>query len=151
MTPRDRPPHRDPVLIGLVAAGGAVGSVLRWVLALLLPHEHGGWSWATLTVNVVGAFLLGWLLEAVARRGPETTRLRRLRLPVGTGVIGGFTTYSSLALELTGLLDDGAWALAAAYAATTLLVGMLAALLGVLVGNRTPPSTLGRLLRAGAR
>ncbi|PFG44709.1 CrcB protein [Isoptericola jiangsuensis] len=147
--PDARPPHRDPRLLALVAAGGALGSVLRYAVALALPHASAGWPWPTFTVNFVGAFVLGWLLETLARRGPESPRLRAVRLFAGTGVLGGFTTYSALGLELTRLAQDGAWGVAVAYAAATLAVGTTAALAGVLLGSRTPPGTLGRLLRAG--
>jgi CrcB protein len=143
-----RPPHRDLRLLALVAAGGAVGSCLRYAVGLALPHPTDGWPWPTFTVNVVGAFLLGWLLEALARRGPESRRLRAVRLFAGTGVLGGFTTYSALGLELTRLAQDGVWGTAVTYAAATLVLGATAALLGVLLGSRTPPSTFGRLLRA---
>ncbi|WP_418275608.1 fluoride efflux transporter FluC [Isoptericola jiangsuensis] len=146
--PATRPPHRDVRLVALVAAGGAVGSCLRWAVGLALPHADGHWPWSTFTVNVIGAFLLGWLLEALARRGPETPRQRRVRLVAGTGTLGGFTTYSSLALDVTHLADGGTWVVASVYAGATLLLGTVAALLGVLLGSRTTPSTTGRLLHA---
>ena len=133
-----RPPHRDPALLGLVALGGAVGSGLRYAVSLALPAEQDGWPWATFAVNLVGAFALGWLLEAIAVRGPETVRLRRLRLFAGTGVLGGFTTYSALALDVETLLSGGQWHTALAYGGTTLVLGLVAALLGVLAGLRTP-------------
>nr|WP_216645816.1 CrcB family protein [Isoptericola halotolerans] len=127
-------------MLGLVALGGAAGSAARYVVALVLPTQAGGWPWATFTVNLVGAFALGWLLEALARHGPETDRRRRLRLFAGTGVLGGFTTYSALALDVETLLADGQWPTAAAYAGATLLLGLVAALLGVLLGLRASGS-----------
>ncbi|WP_402469798.1 fluoride efflux transporter FluC [Isoptericola aurantiacus] len=142
-----RPPHRELRLVALVAAGGAVGSVGRYGVGLLLPHGTAQWPWGTFAVNLLGAFVLGWLLEALARRGPESPRLRRTRLFFGTGVLGGFTTYSSLALDISQLVDDGAWQVAASYAGATLLLGTLAGLLGILLGLRTPPTVIGRLLR----
>jgi len=126
-------PHRDWRLVGLVAAGGAVGSTLRYLVALALPAAEHGWPWATFAVNLVGAFLLGWLLEGLAARGPEGPRRQRVRLVAGTGVLGGFTTYSSFALELDRLLVSGNALLALGYAVGTVALGMLAALLGVLV------------------
>ena len=145
--PPARAPHRDWRLVGWVALGGAVGSVLRYAVALATPAP-GGWPLGTLAVNVVGAFLLGLLLEAVARRGPETRRLQRLRLTLGTGVLGGFTTYSSFALEADQLLRDGAAPLAVGYLAATLVLGTLAALAGVAVGARTPRGPVARRLHA---
>jgi CrcB protein len=136
--PDVRPPHRDLRLLALVAAGGALGSCLRYGVGLALPHDGGGWPWSTFAVNVVGAFLLGWLLEALGRRGPETLRQRRLRLFAGTGVLGGFTTYSSLVLDVTEVGDGSSWVHAAAYAGTTLLLGTLAAVLGMWLASRGP-------------
>ncbi|WP_342586075.1 fluoride efflux transporter CrcB [Xylanimonas protaetiae] len=141
------PPHRDPRLLGLVALGGAAGSVARYAVALALPPTGSGWPLGTLVVNVVGALLLGFLLEALARRGPESRRLQRLRLTLGTGVLGGFTTWSSFALETERLLHDGAVLVAVGYMAATLVAGTLAAVVGVLLAQRVPPSSTGRLLR----
>jgi fluoride exporter len=87
---------------------------------------------ATLAVNLLGALLLGALLEALARRGPDTGRRRLLRLGLGTGVLGGFTTYSTLAVETATLPT----ALAVAYLAASVLLGAAAALAGVLLGRR---------------
>jgi len=136
-------PHRDLRFLGLVALGGAVGSVLRHAVSLAAP-QPGGWPLGTLVVNVVGAFALGLLLEVLAGRGPETRALRRVRLTFGTGLLGGFTTYSSLALEVERLVADGALAVALGYAAASLVVGTLAALLGVALGSRVPRSTTSR-------
>ena len=137
---RPRPPHRDPRLLGLVALGGAAGSVLRYGVWLATP-QPGGWPLGTLAVNVLGAFALGVLLEVLAGRSPQTPAARRLRLTLGTGLLGGFTTYSSLALEVERLLSDGATAVALGYAATSLVVGTLAAVLGVALGARRPRAT----------
>lgn len=119
-----------------MALGGALGSVLRYLVSVALPGG-GGWPWGTLAVNVVGAFLLGWLLEALAMRGRESERLRRARLFAGTGVLGGFTTYSTLALETYERVAFSAWAPGLAYVLVTLVLGTLAALLGVAAGRRT--------------
>lgn len=148
-----RPPHRYPALTGLVALGGAVGSVTRYGVALALPDaaRTGGWPLATLTVNVVGAFFLGWLLEALGRRGPETPRLRRLRLGIGTGVLGGFTTYSSLALETERLLAGGATGAALGYVAVTLVVGTAACVTGIALGARRPGARRSNAGRSRAR
>ncbi|SDR82969.1 camphor resistance protein CrcB [Paraoerskovia marina] len=125
-----RPPYATGSLIALVALGGAVGTAGRYGLALALPVV-GGWPIATLTANLLGAFLLGLLTEALVRRGPETTGLRRLRLGLGTGVLGGFTTFSSLAFEIERLVSGGTAGVATAYAAVTLLGGFLACFAGI--------------------
>ena len=128
-------PHRDPRLLLLVGAGGAVGTLARWALASAVPVV-AGWPSATLAVNLAGAFVLGLLLESLLRRGPETPRLRRWRLGAGTGFCGGLTTWSSFALETERLLTDGRSATALGYAATSLLGGLVAVVLGVALAAR---------------
>ncbi|MFE1538284.1 CrcB family protein, partial [Corynebacterium bovis] len=96
--PADRPaalpPYLRPAAVATVAGGGALGSVLRWC-ATTLPG--GGDLGPLLAVNVVGALLLGLLTTVLARSGPDTGLRRTLRLGLGTGVLGGFTSYSALA------------------------------------------------------
>jgi CrcB protein len=146
-----RAPHRDWRYIGLVALGGACGSVARylltaWATALLTvpwapPAGTGPASpqfpVGTFLVNIVGAFALGYLLEALVLRGPETVRRRKIRLGIGTGVLGGFTTYSALALETQHLLADGSAWLALLYVALTLVGGTAACLGGIALAART--------------
>lgn len=110
-----------------VIAGGALGSVLRYSVALAVPVVDR-WPLPTGIVNVLGAFVLGFLM---ARCRPTL-----LRLAVGTGVLGGFTTYSTFALELNRLLADGLAATALGYAAVTLVLGTAAAFLGHWLGAR---------------
>ncbi|WP_371740714.1 CrcB family protein, partial [Frigoribacterium sp. CFBP 13712] len=85
--------------IGLVALGGTIGTGLREALALSFPAAPGSIPVTILLINVVGAFALGLLLESLMRRGPDAGRRRDLRLFIGTGVLGGFTTYSALAVD----------------------------------------------------
>ncbi|MFW6775026.1 CrcB family protein [Nocardioides sp. CPCC 205120] len=142
--PATAPPSRPPLTdVLVVLVGGATGTAARAAATLLAPTPHGGVPWAVGVVNVTGALLLGLLLGSLAGR-PETGRRRRTRLLLGTGVLGGFTTYSALAVDTVLLLDDRALA-AAAYAAGSLLLGLVAAGLGLLVGAR-----LGRADRRGA-
>ena len=132
-----RPHHTDPLLVASVAAGGALGSLARYGLSHALP-ARGGWPVGTMAENLVGAFLLGLLLQALLRRGHETARLRWLRLTLGTGVLGGFTTYSAFALELHGLLGGGRWGLAAGYALLSVVGGTLACVGGVALAGLLP-------------
>lgn len=126
-----RPPVVSlPVAVGLVALGGAVGSALRATVAVMLPGTPLG---ATLAVNVLGAFLLGLVLEWLAASGERLGERRRagVRLLLGTGVCGGFTTYSAVTEHAAELLRDGDATVAAAYVLVTLLLGALATLAGV--------------------
>jgi CrcB protein len=123
-------------LLLLVGVGGALGTLARWAVSTGIPAV-AAWPLATLAVNLLGALLLGFLLESLRRRGPETPRLRRWRLGAGTGFCGGFTTYSSLAVELDRLVSGGDAAVALGYAAVSLVGGVLAAVLGIALAART--------------
>lgn len=128
--PRGRRNHHLG-LVGLVAAGGVVGTSASYATTLWLGTAGSGLPTATLAVNLVGCFLLGLLLEALGRRGPETTRMQRARLTLGTGVVGGFTTFSSLAEELALLVHEHAGGIAVLYAAVSVIGGLVATVLGI--------------------
>ena len=132
-----RPPHLRVHLLGLVFAGGATGTLARWSVGVAMPHlTHV--SAATFGVNVVGAFVLGALLGGLARPGPDEGRRRALRLTLGTGFCGGFTTYSALANDTDALLRAGLVGHALAYALGTLVLGLAASALGIAVARRRP-------------
>ena len=120
-----------PAALALVACGGAVGGLLRFVAVTLLPHDPGAWSWATLLVNTVGAFALAALLGVLARRPSE-----RVRLLVGTGLLGALTTFSGLAVDAVLLADAGRPGTAAAYVVVSLAALLGAAVLGARVVRR---------------
>lgn len=130
----DPPPHTRWSLIALVALGGAIGTAVRAALAQALPTVDGI-SWTVLAINFVGAFCLGLLLDALARRGPDVGRRRVLRLFVGTGVLGGFTTYSTLADDTARLLDVGRWAAGSGYALLSVVLGLAAVVAGLAVAG----------------
>lgn len=141
-----KPHHLTPTLVGLVFAGGMIGTFARYSLNTAVPAQ-GGWPTSTFTENVVGSLLLGALLEGLLRRGPESARSRQVRLAVGTGVLGGFTTFSSLALDIERLLSHGSIMIASTYAVATLVVGLGACLLGVALAARGHRWRQGRLPR----
>ncbi|WP_308117461.1 fluoride efflux transporter FluC [Rhodococcus rhodochrous] len=118
--------------IAAVALGGFAGTAARFGVGELFP---GAWPVATFAINVVGAFLLGLLLEVLVRLGPDTSWRRLLRLGVGTGALGSFTTYSALAVDADLLWRDGRPELAIGYAVGTMLVGLAATALGVVAGS----------------
>jgi len=134
-SPPVRPVHLRWSAIGLVTAGGAIGTLARYLVSLLVP-EWGGMPVPILIINVVGAFLLGWLLTSLARGGADTGRRRMLRLFAGTGILGGFTTYSTFAVGADGLLAaDRPW-IGIAYAVATVVVGAAASVAGIALGAR---------------
>lgn len=110
----------------LVAAGGTAGTAARLGLGLMLP-DVGGFPVAVLVANVVGALLIGLL----AARLPATAELR---LALGTGVLGGFTTYSAFMTGTLSLWAD-APVIAVAYAVGSLTLGLAAAALGLRLGR----------------
>lgn len=128
-----RAPGR-PLLVLVVAVGGAVGTVARAWLAQTWAHDPDQLPVATLTANVVGAFLLGVLLERLVAAGEETPPRLLLRLGLGTGVLGGLTTFSGLALDTVTLVRADAVALAVAYAVGSVAVGLVACVAGVRLG-----------------
>jgi CrcB protein len=127
--------HLSPGFIVLVAVGGAAGSIARYGVERLLGTSDG-LPVGTLTVNLTGAFLLGVLIEVLALRGSDAGHRRAARLLLGTGFLGGFTTYSALAVEADGLLRDGRAGLGLAYVLATVVVGLLASLAGVLAARK---------------
>lgn len=126
--------------IGTVAAGGAVGTGSRYLITLFVPR-WAGIPLATLGINVVGAFLLGLLLELLASHRPVTDWSRRIRLGLGTGSLGGFTTYSALATE-TVTLGSTHPGLAIGYALGTVIIGAAATIAGIWLARCLPPPTL---------
>ncbi|MGH1562407.1 CrcB family protein [Mumia sp. DW29H23] len=129
-----RAAYGRPLLVLVVALGGAVGTLARAGLSELWPHDGDALPVATLTANLVGAFLLGVLLERLLAAGEETPPRLLLRLGLGTGVLGGLTTFSGLALDTVTLVRADAVALAAAYAVGSVVLGLVACLAGVLLG-----------------
>ena len=125
-----RPPHLSLPMLAVVAAGAVPGTAARYALALHWPVRTGAWPWATFTVNLLGALALGFLLEALARRGPDVGRRRLARLGVGTGFLGAFTTYSAFATETDLLVHAAAPLLAVGYAVASVVGGLLAAVAG---------------------
>lgn len=129
------PPHFQPLLVLYVFLGGCAGAYMRYLVGLALPPSNG-WPVATITVNLLGAFVLGFLLEGLARLGDDKGILRAVRLFVGTGFIGAFTTYSTFAVDINSLANSHLVAEAAEYMLATLAGGVILAGLGIQVAAR---------------
>ena|SRR5450830_664104 len=138
-----RPPYMQARLLALVVLGGAAGTTVRWSLGQAFAPSPGHWPWVTFAINLTGSFLLGLLLETLVRSGPDAGWRRAVRVGVGTGVLGGFTTYSTFVVEVDRLVATGhAW-IGSAYAVLSILIGVLAALAGIGLARTLPPVRVG--------
>lgn len=125
-------PHLAPPVIAAVFAGGCTGGLARYALTLALPASSYAWPWAVLLANVGGAFVLGLLLVLLLEVWPGTTLVRPF---LGTGFCGGFTTMSSVVVTTDRLAAHDRPGMALAYVATTVVAGLAAAGLGLLLGR----------------
>ncbi|MGA1803622.1 fluoride efflux transporter CrcB [Rhizobium sp. HT1-10] len=117
----------------LVAFGGAIGSVLRyyvgvWSLRLAGPT----FPWGTLTVNVVGSFVIGLFAEMIVRKFGGSVELRLLLM---TGILGGFTTFSSFSLDTLALIERGSIGVAALYVVVSVGVSLVMVFAGLSVAR----------------
>lgn len=115
----------------LVAAGGAIGSVLRYVLSRAIDGTiwHGGMPWGTFAINVAGSFFIGFFVVAFLER-PVLVH-REAFLLLGTGLCGGFTTFSTFEWETYRLLREGQWPTALGYVFGSVISGLAATFAGV--------------------
>jgi len=114
----------------LVAAGGAAGAVARYLIGLQTLRVFGAaWPYGTLAVNVLGGFLMGALAGLLAiRGGPDQEKLRLL---LGVGVLGGFTTFSAYSLEVVAMIERRAWLQAATYSLGSVFLSVAALFAGL--------------------
>ena len=127
---------RQTVYVNLlvIAIGGAIGSVLRYQLGRGLTYVMGpaavtAFPWATLAVNLLGSFAMGLLAGWLGRMGDAG---EPYRLMLGVGLLGGFTTFSAISLELMVLMERGQAAQAFVYAAVSVLAGLSALYMGLI-------------------
>ena len=126
-----RPAHLRVPLIGLVILGGTAGTAVRNLLETRFAPPVGQFPWPTFVINVTGAFLLGLLLELVASSDLAPQRRRALQLTLGTGLMGGYTTYSTFVLETIDLDRHGGHLMAFGYLAASLVLGFVAAMMAM--------------------
>lgn len=144
-----RPVHLRGRYLALVALGGTVGTAAREWLGLVVPAVDGI-PVIILVINVVGALALGALLESLVRRGADEGRRRTIRLLLGTGLLGGFTTYSALATATSVLVASGRTGAAVVYALATLLLGAGATLAGIALASAAHRRRIGVLPQGAA-
>ena len=113
----------------LVALGGAIGSVCRYLVGLGALRLMGpSFPWGTLTVNVAGSFAIGVLAELIVARFGASAELRLLLI---TGFLGGFTTFSAFALDAVTLFERGASVAATSYLVVSIVASIAAAIAGI--------------------
>jgi CrcB protein len=121
-------------VLAVIAAGGAIGSLARWGLTLLVPHPAGAFPWATFIANTSGCLLLGVLMVFVLEVLPPS---RYLRPFLGVGVLGGYTTFSTYMLDARTLLVAGRVGLAGQYVLGSLAAGLVAVWVGAATARLT--------------
>ena len=119
----------NPVFIAAVAAGGAIGAVMRYLVTLAGVSLLGpGFPWWTLLVNISGSFAMGMAFEFIAGRYimPNPAQLFLM-----TGILGGFTTFSAFSLEFANMFESRDYMLAVVYAAGSVILSVMALLAGL--------------------
>lgn len=119
--------------IAYAALGGAIGASGRYLVGLLAVRLLGiGFPYGTFIVNIVGALLMGVLIEALALRFQGSSELRTL---LATGVLGGFTTFSAFSLEVANMIERDQWYAAMFYACASVVFSVAALFAGLYLGR----------------
>jgi fluoride exporter len=117
-----------------VAIGAAIGGVARYIIGQVFVQRFGpGFPYGTLFINVTGSFLIGVVAELATSRAFGVTPL--VRVFAATGILGGYTTFSTFSLDALVLVSDGAGLLAALYAAGSVALGLVAAYAGLVLAR----------------
>ncbi|MFG2466917.1 fluoride efflux transporter CrcB [Streptomyces canus] len=125
--------HGQAPVVAVVALGGSLGAAARYALSLHWPTPPGGFPWATFWTNVVGCAVIGVFMVVIT----DVWAAHRLVRPFfGTGVLGGFTTFSTYAVDIQKLVDHGRPATGLAYLAATLLAALTAVWLAATATRR---------------
>lgn len=132
--------RREWDIMAAIAIGGVLGAEARYGIDQLLPAAHGTFPWATFVINVLGCLAMGALMVVLT----EMATPHRLARPfLGVGLLGGFTTFSSFAVDAERLIDAHRPGLALVYVAATLVVAALALWLATIATR-----AVGRRVRA---
>lgn len=133
MTPNRRAAPPTPAVLAVISVGGAVGALARYQLGRSWPQPPTAFPWTTLLVNLTGCLLIGVLLMVLAERAGAHPLLRPF---LATGVLGGYTTFSTYSVDLHRLLTDGHPATALVYLLATLGGALAATATGTLLARR---------------
>ena len=129
-------------VLGAIAVGGVVGAEARYGLGVLLPHRADEWPWATLLTNVSGCLLIGVLMVVIVERIRPHPLVRPL---LGVGVLGGYTTFSTYAVDTVTAVQSGRVVLAVLYAVATPLLALVAVAIGTVATRRLVPDRRGEV------
>ena len=126
-------PQLDRQELAAIFAGGFLGTIARAALAQSLAVRPDRWPWATFAVNILGAFLLGYVITRLQERLPPSMYGRAF---LGTGICGAVTTFSTMMVELLAMIEGSHWALAGGYAAASVGCGLAAIFLSTKIVRR---------------
>lgn len=124
-----------PSVVIAIALGGALGSPARYAVSRIVPAGANGFPWSTFAINVSGSLVLGVLLTFVIERWPPT---RFVRPFAAIGFLGAYTTFSTFMVDADVLTKDGHAAVAALYVAASLVAGLVALYVGIVIGRLWP-------------
>jgi len=124
--------------LAAIFVGGGIGSVLRYAVTLVVTQRFGpGFPWATFAINITGSLIIGLVFELSQTRALGVTPLVRIFLV--TGVLGGYTTFSTFSLDMVTLASERAFNLALLYGAGSVIIGFIAAYAGIVAVRALHP------------
>lgn len=118
-----------------VCLGSALGGGCRYTLSTYMAPRIDGFPWAVMSINLLGSLLIGILAAVFSKHAPSES----LNLFLVTGILGGFTTFSTFSLEAMQLLRQEAWAAAVFYVAASVLLGISLCIAGYFLTLRLMP------------
>jgi fluoride exporter len=125
---RRRSRQAQMVIVGALAIGGVLGAVARYAVSLAIPTETGQFPWGTFVINISASFILGFVLILLIEAFP---RGRLARPVIGTGIIGGYSTFSTFVLDAVELMRAGHVVIAVIYLLASVFFGLLAVWIGM--------------------